>query len=99
MLAWRELHVHLRIAFAKVNPRCGFGDLGPRRQTVGVDTDVMVAHSRACRGHLAGGYGRNLEIFNAEFQVDRALDSRAIGGLHEEYPAGRCRSRPSWCGS
>src|SRR5918993_1839559 len=91
VLPGRQLHVHFGLRAAVVDPRIRLRNYTPGRQTLGVDADVMVSHALACGGHVALRHRGELVVLDAEAQLDRTLDRRAVGGLDEKHPWGARR--------
>lgn len=96
----RELHVDDVLAVTKVNPRGGLGNVGARRQAVGVNADVIVPQSGPGLGDRPLWHRRNRNTVRAEFESDRALYRRPILRLDEEdsWPA-RLAARDSQPGN
>src|SRR4029079_8564632 len=85
VLAWGELHVNLRVAFAEMNPRRrALDDRLAWLETSGIDPDVIVTDAGACGFHVTFGNCGDLVVLDTELQVHRALHRRAVFRLDEK---------------
>ena len=102
MRACGQLHVDDVVAVAEMHPWGRARNRRSRRQALGVNRHVVVAHLRPRLGDRALGHRRYQEIFRAEFKAHRACHSSAICWLQKERSGagwrwGRLRYRLRYC--
>src|SRR2546422_1769923 len=85
-----QLHVDEVLPVAEMHPRRGARDDRVGGQAVSVHANVIVAERRPGLGDGPLRHRGDGEILRAEFELDGALDGRAVLRLDEEY------SRPAW---